>query len=104
MPKVVRLSDDEVQNRLTSVRDWQIRDKGLYRELVFGDFADAFSLMTSVAFIAERMSHHPEWSNVYNRLTIRLSTHDVGGLSDNDFKMAAEISELYRRFEAGAKP
>lgn len=103
MPNVVRLSDEDVQSRLSSVPEWQIRDNGLHRELIFRDFADAFSLMTSVAFIAERMSHHPEWSNVYNRLTIRLSTHDVGGLSDNDFAMAAEISELYRRFAAQAK-
>jgi 4a-hydroxytetrahydrobiopterin dehydratase len=99
MPKVLRLSDDDVQSRLSSVREWQLRDNGLYRELAFHDFADAFSFMTSVAFVAERMSHHPEWSNVYNRLTIRLSTHDVGGLSDNDFAMAAEISRLFRRFE-----
>jgi len=77
--------------------DWEIRDNALYRELKFRNFADAFAFMTAVAFAAERMDHHPEWSNVYNKVTIRLTTHDTGGITDKDFALAAEINEIYTR-------
>ena len=95
--KLVRLSDADVRARAAALPGWEFRDNALHRELQFRDFVEAFMLMTSVALMAERMGHHPDWSNVYNRLTIRLSTHDVGGVSDNDLTMAAAISELYRR-------
>ena len=98
MPDVVRLSDSDIQSRSASLPDWQFRDGALYRELAFRNFTDAFSFMTSVAFIAERMGHHPEWRNVYNTVAITLSTHDVGGVTENDFAMASEISGIYRRF------
>ena len=61
------------------------------------DFVDAFSFMTSVALTAERLSHHPEWRNVYNVVTIRLTTHDAGGVSENDLVMAAEMSRIHQR-------
>ncbi|MFL6248568.1 MAG: 4a-hydroxytetrahydrobiopterin dehydratase [Thermoanaerobaculia bacterium] len=98
MTEIARESADEIQRRLSSLPSWEVRDDALHREFRFGGFTDAFSFMTAVAFIAERMSHHPDWSNVYNTVTIRLSTHDVGGISANDFAMAAEISALYKRY------
>jgi 4a-hydroxytetrahydrobiopterin dehydratase len=104
MPDLVRLSDADVETRRVSLPGWELRDNALYRELTFRDFVDAFGLMTAVALIAERMGHHPEWSNVYNRVTIRLSTHDVDGISENDFTLASAISELCQRFTAEAKP
>lgn len=94
MANLVRLSEADIRSRLAALPGWELRDNALYRELTFRDFVEAFGLMTSVALIAERMSHHPEWSNVYNRVTIRLSTHDVGGVSENDFTLAAAISAL----------
>jgi 4a-hydroxytetrahydrobiopterin dehydratase len=94
MANLARLSDADIRSRLAALPGWELRDNALYRELMFRDFVEAFGLMTSVALIAERMGHHPEWSNVYNRVTIRLSTHDVGGVSENDFAMAAAISAL----------
>lgn len=98
MPDVVRLSDSEIRSRIESLPDWEFRDEALHRELRFRDFVEAFGFMTSIALIAERMNHHPEWSNVYNRVTIRLTTHDAGGVSERDFKLAAEISSAYQRF------
>jgi 4a-hydroxytetrahydrobiopterin dehydratase len=98
MPDLVRLSDSDVKSRSASLPEWEFRGGALHRELQFDDFVAAFSFMTAVAFLAEAMAHHPEWSNVYNKVTIALSTHEVGGVSENDFAMAAKISEIYQRF------
>ncbi len=75
---------------------------GFCRELQFTDFVQAFGFMAAAALVAERMAHHPEWSNVYNRVNIELTTHDDGGVTDMDFALAAELSLLARRF--GATP
>lgn len=98
MPDMVRLIDSEVRRRAEALPGWELRDGALYRQFTFRGFAGAFSFMTSIAFLAERMNHHPDWSNVYDTVTIRLSTHDAGGISENDFVMAAEISATYARF------
>ena len=74
---------------------WNETDGRLEREFVFGDFTEAFAFMTRVAFVAERLGHHPDWSNVYNRVSITLTTHDAGNtVTDNDRAMAAAIDEL----------
>lgn len=92
-----RLNEEEVQRRLAEFSGWDLRDGDLYREFRLANFVEAFSFMTSVALTAERLNHHPDWSNVYNVVRIRLSTHDVGGLSENDFALASDISEIYRK-------
>ena len=79
------------------MNDWQLRDNGIEREFRFRDFVEAFGFMTAVALSAERMNHHPEWSNVYNRVKIRLTTHDTGGVSERDYALAAEIDRLYQK-------
>ena len=76
------------------MHDWETRDNALHREFRFPDFTQAFAFMTAVAAIAERMNHHPDWCNVYNRVTIRLTTHDAGGITEKDHALAAEISKL----------
>ncbi len=63
---------------------------GIERRVRFGGFVEAFAFMTAVALAAERLDHHPEWSNVYNQVSIRLSTHDAGGVTDYDFALALE--------------
>ena len=74
---------------------WSETDGSLERKFSFGSFTEAFGFMTRVAFIAESKNHHPEWSNVYSTVTIRLTTHDAGGVvTDLDRSMAAEIDAL----------
>jgi len=76
---------------------WDIVDGKLHRELEFADFAAAFAFMTRVAVEAERLDHHPDWSNSYNRVTIDLLSHDVGHLTSRDRRMAEAISEVLGR-------
>lgn len=73
---------------------WVILAGKLHKEVKFPDFVSAFGFMTQVALVAERLNHHPEWSNVYNRVTIDLMTHDVAGLSNRDFELARAIEQL----------
>ncbi len=73
---------------------WSIKEEKLYKEFKFSDFVSAFGFMTQVAMLAERANHHPEWSNVYNKVAISLTTHEAGGISKRDFELAQEISTL----------
>lgn len=75
--------------------DWQVEESAMTRRFRFADFSAAWGFMNRVALLAERMDHHPEWSNVYNRVDIRLTTHDARGLSERDARMAAAIDALY---------
>jgi 4a-hydroxytetrahydrobiopterin dehydratase len=99
----VKLENAEILNRLgalnsTSKQKWEFKDGKLSSTIHFPDFVSAFSFMTAVAIVAERMNHHPEWSNVYNTVVIHLSTHEVGGLSALDFELAREIESIEQRF------
>ncbi|MCC7394831.1 MAG: 4a-hydroxytetrahydrobiopterin dehydratase [Sphingomonadaceae bacterium] len=95
---VAKLQDEERAGLLAAHPDWRhepVRD-AIVRECIFADFSAAFAFMTRVAMLAEVQDHHPEWSNVYNRVTILLTTHDADGLSARDAKMAAAIDALLR--------
>jgi 4a-hydroxytetrahydrobiopterin dehydratase len=73
---------------------WRLQENALEVEWVFKDFAQAMAFMNAVAEVAERMNHHPEWTNVYNRVRVRLTTHDAGGLTALDFALAQAMDEL----------
>ena len=73
---------------------WAIKEDKLHREFKFPDFVSAFGFMTKVAILSERSNHHPEWSNMYNKVSISLTTHESGGISNRDFELADEISRL----------
>jgi 4a-hydroxytetrahydrobiopterin dehydratase len=92
MSKIAKLSDTEIEKRLSELSDWSIENGKLHRELKFADFNQAFGFMARVALAAEAMDHHPEWFNVYNAVRIDLTTHDAGGISERDFQLAAKIS------------
>jgi 4a-hydroxytetrahydrobiopterin dehydratase len=89
-----KLSDAQIRAGLIDLTDWQQDDDALCRHLQFEDFVAAFGFMTQVAILAQEMNHHPNWSNVYNRVTIKLSTHDAGGISMLDFQLAKKIDAL----------
>jgi 4a-hydroxytetrahydrobiopterin dehydratase len=89
---IAKLSDDEVNARLATVPGWSLDQGKLFRELKFADFVDAFAFMTKVAILAQDQDHHPEWFNVYSTVRIHLATHDAGGISERDFKLAAAIN------------
>ena len=74
--------------------EWSVQTDRLSRDLRFRDFVEAFGFMTQVALLAESRNHHPNWSNVYNRVSIELTTHDLGGISDLDGELASAINAL----------
>ncbi len=89
-----KLGDREIENALRALPGWSLVDGKLHRELRFPDFSAAFGFMTRVALAAEQRNHHPEWSNVWNRVTIDLVTHDASGITERDVALAQLISEL----------
>jgi len=88
------LSEKNIKEKIKNFQDWTYHENAIHTSLEFKDFKDAFSVMTRIAFEAEKLSHHPDWSNVYNSLNISLSTHDAGGVTDKDFELAKVIDEL----------
>ncbi len=89
-----KLAKSEIEECLKGVSGWSVEDGKLHKQFQFESFVEAFGFMTSLALIAEKMNHHPEWFNVYNRVTIDLMTHDIGGISDLDFQLAKEADKL----------
>ena len=90
----VRLSEADVEKALAELPGWSIENGKLHREWRFADFNAAFGFMTRVALEAERLNHHPEWSNVWNRVIVDLVTHDAGGLTKNDLELARTMQKL----------
>ncbi len=91
---MIKLSESEIQKKLKDIDGWEYHDNAIHTTFEFNDFKDAFSVMTRIAFEAEAQQHHPDWSNVYNKLQISLSTHDAGGITENDFKLAKTIDNI----------
>lgn len=89
------LNENEVIEQLSQLNGWTFENNALKKEFRFSDFTRAFAFMTSVAAEAEKMNHHPEWTNIYNKVFIRLSTHDAGGITQRDFKLAILIDKIY---------
>ncbi len=94
MARYQKLSESEVQSALNDLAGWRLSDGKLHRELKFKDFSQAFGFMARVAMEAHLMDHHPEWSNVYNRVRIDLVTHSEGGITDLDVRLAKKINSL----------
>ncbi|WP_398329006.1 4a-hydroxytetrahydrobiopterin dehydratase [Vulcanococcus sp.] len=90
----IPLSADQIQALPEQLPAWSLVNGKLRRELRFADFVEAFGFMSRVALVAEAMGHHPEWSNVWNRVVIELTTHDTGGLSNFDVQLAQRIDAL----------
>ena len=93
---VEQLNDRERDHALAELAEWiyDAERDAITRRFTFADFSEAFAFMTRVALLAEKADHHPEWSNVWNRVEILLTTHDAGGLSERDVAMAKAIGAL----------
>jgi 4a-hydroxytetrahydrobiopterin dehydratase len=85
------LSEKEITHELTKLPGWNLENGKLHRAFQFADFIEAFGFMSRAALVAESMGHHPDWSNVWNRVTVDLSTHSIGGISRLDFELAAKM-------------
>ena len=88
------LPAETVASRLAELPGWRLEAGALRRDFVFADFAEAFAFMTRVALAAEKMDHHPDWSNVYKTVDVTLSTHDAGGLTELDIALAKKIDRI----------
>ena len=89
-----KLSEKEVNTALADLPGWQLAAGKLHREFRFADFAHAFGFMATAAVLIEKKNHHPEWSNVYNRVTVDLITHDAGGITILDVELARLLNDL----------
>ena len=97
MPHATPLTDDQRNQLLTDHPAWSLSESGdaVSRAFRGKDFVHAFAFMSAVAIEAEKLNHHPEWFNVYNRVEVHLTTHDAGGLSDLDFELATKMEALF---------
>ena len=90
-----KLTEQEVNIRLQQLPGWAVKNEKLHREFKFADFAHAFGFMTTAAVLIEKMNHHPEWFNVYNRVSIDLTTHDASGITQKDVELARLLDSIY---------
>jgi 4a-hydroxytetrahydrobiopterin dehydratase len=92
---MIRLSELEIGEELqTGLSEWSVKNDKLHKEFKFDNFNQAFGFMTRAAMEIEKMNHHPEWFNVYNRITVELTTHDAGGITKNDVNLARILDSL----------
>jgi len=89
-----KMNTTEIEKALESISGWSLKDDMIVKSFTFKDFKEAFSKMTHIAFECEKQNHHPEWENVYNNLTIKLSTHDADGVTQKDIDLATSIEKI----------
>jgi 4a-hydroxytetrahydrobiopterin dehydratase len=92
--KPKKFTKKESDAAFINLKGWDMKDKELRKKITFKNFTQAFGFMTMVAFEAEKINHHPDWKNSYNKVTISLSSHDAGGLTELDFKLARTIDKI----------
>lgn len=93
------LADAKLKAALAGLPDWAVVKHKLHREYKFPDFTHAFGFMATAATAIERMNHHPEWSNVYNKVTVDLTTHDAGGITQKDIDLAILLESIATRLQ-----
>ena len=92
-----KLTDAEIAAGLAPLSGWTVQNSKLHREYKFPDFAHAFGFMATAAPLIEKMNHHPEWANVYNRVTVDLVTHDAGGITKKDLDLAVLLEGIAKK-------
>ena len=91
-----RITESQLKDVMADLPDWEVREDKLYRQFKFGNFVEAFGFMSEVALLAEKLDHHPDWSNSFNRVDVSLTTHDLGGISMRDITLAKQIDDCYK--------
>ena len=91
---MIKLSETAILSKIETLLEWEYYDNALHTDFEFDNFKDCMSAMNRIAFECEALNHHPEWTNIYNTLDITLTTHDAGGVTELDFKLAAEINKI----------
>ena len=91
---MIRLSEEQIKTELAGIPGWSILNGKLHKDFVFDDFIEAFGFMCKAAIHIEKINHHPEWFNVYNKISIDLVTHDAGGITQNDIDLARTLNSL----------
>lgn len=97
MERPTMLTKAELDEALRQLPEWSYLDGKLHKEYKFADFVHAFGFMATASMAIEAMNHHPEWSNVYNRVTVDLSTHDAGGVTELDVELAGKLEKIARK-------
>jgi 4a-hydroxytetrahydrobiopterin dehydratase len=88
------LAEEQIKKELTSLNGWSLVNGKLHKDFVFADFVEAFGFMTRAAILIEKMNHHPEWFNVYNKIKVDLVTHEPSGITQNDIDLARTLNSL----------
>ena len=94
---IAKLNEEELRSALFELKDWSLRGGKLHRDYKFADFVHAFGFMATAAIGIEKRNHHPEWSNVYNRVSVDLITHDAGGITRKDVELAQFLDMVAAR-------
>jgi 4a-hydroxytetrahydrobiopterin dehydratase len=100
MAQLKKLSQAQIETALKDLPGWSLKKGKLHREYKFEDFIHAFGFMATAALVIEAKGHHPEWFNVYNRVTIDLTTHDAGGITANDTGLAAKLEVVAKKLQS----
>ena len=94
MPRPPRLTGEQIQLQIRDAEGWELVNEKLHKTFRFADFIEAWGFMAKSALVAQAMDHHPDWSNVYNTVSVHLSTHDAGGVTELDFQLARKMNLL----------
>lgn len=99
MGQTPKLTDSEIHAAIAKLPGWSLRDGKLHRDYAFPDFVHAFGFMATAAIAIEAMNHHPDWSNVWNKVTVDLVTHDSGGVTAKDIALAEKLESLAAKLQ-----
>ncbi len=91
---LTKLTEEQIKKELVNLQGWTVVNGKLNKDFIFSDFVEAFGFMTRAAIHIEKMNHHPEWFNVYNKIKVELVTHDAGGITQNDINLARTLNSL----------
>jgi len=91
---LAKMTEEQIKKELVNLPGWSVVNGKLHKDFVFADFIEAFGFMSRAAIHIEKMNHHPEWFNIYNKIKVELVTHDAGGITQNDINLAKTLNSL----------